>query len=118
MTGRAKPWFQTKEQLENPDCTLKHERECRIQALWYRLLKEALNSINVLDRFSWDFLGTGKIGSLGLAPTNEVSGWISVLIASIAYWIIIEQTHFPFFFRQTANCYVHDGQDKAKLESI
>ena len=73
LSGRAKPWFQTQEQLENPDCTHKHERECKAQGEWYRALKEALVSINVLDRFSWDFLGTRKLAPVGVGPNEEVS---------------------------------------------
>ena len=73
MTGRAKPWYQTQKQLENPDCTAKKiERECKIQVLWYKSLKDALTTINVLDRFSWEFLGTKKLPPLGHSPTEEV----------------------------------------------
>lgn len=71
MTGRAKPWYRTKEQLDNPDCTKINPKECLIQVEWYNLLKEALNSIEVLDRFSWDFLGA-KEAPVGFGPTDEV----------------------------------------------
>ena len=72
MTGQAKPWYQTREQLENPDCTNKIEKECKLQAKWYIILKEALDSIEILDRFSWDFLGTRKPPPLGHGPSKKV----------------------------------------------
>ena len=72
MTGRAKPWYHTREHLEDPDCTNIHKRQCDIQAKWFSLLKEALVSIEILDRVSWNFLGTKKRGHVGHSPTSEV----------------------------------------------
>jgi len=70
MTGGAKPWYQSRQQLENPDCTTKKKkRECEIQGVWYQSLKEALISVNLLDGFPWDFL-SGKPSDLGAAPYN------------------------------------------------
>jgi len=71
LTGRAKPWFQTQKQLENPDCTNMHEKECKIQAKWYRSLKEALTSIGVIDGFSWNFLGTKMMAPVGASPNDQ-----------------------------------------------
>lgn len=73
MTGRAKPWYQPLEQLQNPNCTDRHMRECRIQGIWYRALEEALNATNLLDNFSWDFVGSGKEAPLGHSPGKDVS---------------------------------------------
>lgn len=73
LTGQAKPWYQTQDQLENPDCSKMHKRECNAQIMWYHALKEALISMNLLDGFSWDFLGTRKGPPLGHGPNEEVS---------------------------------------------
>ena len=77
MTGRAKPWYKTHEQLENPNCTDgNHVRQCKIQLVWYNALKDALISIDLIDDFSWDFLGTGKLAPVGHSPGRDVSNLI------------------------------------------
>ena len=68
MTGNAKPWYQKRAHLEDPDCTNKIKRECDIQVKWYQLLKEALVSIEMIDHISWDFLGLRGSAPVGVAP--------------------------------------------------
>jgi len=71
MTGRAKPWFQNISQLEDPDCTDRHKRECDIQVKWYQLFNEALVSIKMIDRVSWDVFGSRRSAPVGHAPSFE-----------------------------------------------
>uniref|UniRef100_A0A448ZRH7 Hexosyltransferase n=1 Tax=Pseudo-nitzschia multistriata TaxID=183589 RepID=A0A448ZRH7_9STRA len=80
LTGRAKPWFLEREQLENPDCfNNNNERECKMQAKWYRLLNEAMVSIKIPDGFSLDFLGTKKLAPVGHAPNDkQISEYLAV----------------------------------------
>eukprot|EP00536_Pseudo-nitzschia_multiseries_P000185 jgi/Psemu1/178078/e_gw1.3.292.1 len=85
LTGKAKPWFRPREELENADCG-EYEKECKMRAKWYSVLKELLVSIDILDRFSWDFLGTRRSSPVGHAPTDSVRELIlffSVLVCNI-----------------------------------
>jgi len=56
MTGVGKPWYKSREELENPpDCLKANSKmECKAQVEWYNSLKEALASINHLDDYPWD----------------------------------------------------------------
>jgi len=69
LSGAGKPWYRTRQHLENPDCN--DDPQCEMQANWYSVLKDALLSIEIVDRFSWDFLGTRKRAPVGHAPTYE-----------------------------------------------
>ena len=116
MTGGAKPWYQSRKQLENPDCTTKKKkRECEIQGEWYQSLKEALISVNLLDGFPWDFL-SGKPSDLGAAPYNGVSYlcYVSAL-CSILY---SSKLIFLFVLCPLASPSVHEGKTKEKLDDV
>ena len=102
LTGRAKPWYQTLEQLRNPNCTEKHVRECNIQGVWYRSLEEALKSINYLDGFSWDFIGSGKGAPLGHSPGYNVSV-LQREISSFVRFQILPIVHFFIYSQQIAH---------------
>jgi len=71
MTGNAKPWYQNISRLEDPDCTDRNKRECNIQVKWYQLFNEALISIEMIDRVSWDIFGSRRSAPVGHAPTFE-----------------------------------------------
>ena len=73
MTGQGKPWHRPLEELQNPNTCNRNIRDCKIEKVWYKSLVDALNSTNLLDNFSWDFIGSGKRAPLGVGPSKEVS---------------------------------------------
>jgi len=71
MTGGGKPWHRPLEELQNPNTCNRNVRDCKIEKVWYKSLEDALNSTNLLDNFSWDFIDSGKGSPLGVGPTQR-----------------------------------------------
>jgi len=91
LTGRAKPWHQTQEKMNDPEhCAvekfvgnLRGKLECEKQVEWYRSLKQALLSTDHLGDFPWDrlFKDPKSVKSkFGKSPNRQVSAAVFLVL--------------------------------------
>lgn len=71
LTGRAKPWYSNRTELEQAVQTKKF-RDCNDKEKWYFSLVEALKEVGMADEVEMDFIsGTHETPAVGLAPSFQ-----------------------------------------------